>query len=119
MPPPQERTGILYAEGWGAPRPLAPVGSYDAGGPLGFRGAFLALASPVAARPVRLDGIDLSQLRARWPEIRAVMFTSYSLEDEIYAALEAGAWAYVRKGAARAELLQAIRTVHSGQRHIP
>ena len=47
------------------------------------------------------------------------MFTSYCLEEEVYAALEAGAWAYVRKGAVRAELLQAIRTVHSGQRHIP
>src|SRR5262245_51729317 len=68
----------------------------------------------------RVSGIQLlSQLRDRWPDIRAVMFTSYDLEEEVYAALEAGAWAYVRKGAARAELLQAIRAVHSGQRHIP
>lgn len=77
----------------------------------------------VAVLDLRLPGTSgiqlLSQLRSRWPEMRAVMFTSYSLEEEVYAALEAGAWAYVRKGAVRAELLHAIRTVHSGQRHIP
>jgi two-component system, NarL family, response regulator len=77
----------------------------------------------VAVLDLRLPGISgiqlLAQLRARWPEMRAVMFTSYFLEEEVYAALEAGAWAYVRKGAVRAELLQVIRTVHSGQRHIP
>jgi two-component system NarL family response regulator len=77
----------------------------------------------VAVLDLRLPGISgiqlLYQLRSRWPEIRAVMFTSYCLEEEVYAALEAGAWAYVRKGAVRAELLQAIREVHSGQRHIP
>lgn len=85
----------------------------------------LNVAEPpdVAILDVRLPGTSgiqlLSQLRFRWPDIRAVMFTSYDLEEEIYAALEAGAWAYVRKGVARAELLQAIRTVHSGQRYIP
>jgi len=87
----------------------------------------LALNMPepphVAVLDLRLPGISgiqlLSQLRSRWPEIRAVMFTSYCLEEEVYAALAAGAWAYVRKGAVRAELLHVIRTVHSGQRHIP
>jgi two-component system NarL family response regulator len=77
----------------------------------------------VAVLDLRLPGISgiqlLSQLRARWPDIRPVMFTSFGLEEEVYDALEAGAWAYVRKGAARTELLQAIRTVQSGQRHIP
>ncbi len=77
----------------------------------------------VAVLDLRLPGIGgiklLSQLRSRWPEMRTVIFTSYGLEEEVYAALEAGAWAYVRKGAVRAELLHAIRTVHSGQRHIP
>jgi len=83
----------------------------------------LSEAPHVAVLDLRLPGISgiqlLLQLRARWQDIRAVMFTSYGLEEEVYAALEAGAWAYVRKGAGRAELLQAIRAVHSGQRHIP
>lgn len=80
-------------------------------------------APHVAVLDLRLPGISgiqlLSQLRLRWPGMRAVIFTSYFLEEEVYAAVAAGAWAYVRKGAVRAELLQVIRTVHSGQRHIP
>lgn len=85
----------------------------------------LSVAPPpqVAVLDLRLPGISgiqlVTLLRSRWPEIRTVMFTSYCLEEEVYAALEAGAWAYVRKGAVRAELLQAIRSVHSGRRHIP
>lgn len=87
----------------------------------------LALQTPeppdVAVLDLRLPGISgiqlLSQLPSRWPAIRSVVFTSYCLEEEVYAALAAGAWAYVRKGAIRAELLHAIRTVHSGERHIP
>ena len=65
------------------------------------------------------SGIDVAaQLHAQWPEARIIMFTSYAREEEIYEALRAGAWSYIRKGAARSELLQAIRAVHAGQRYI-
>jgi DNA-binding NarL/FixJ family response regulator len=46
------------------------------------------------------------------------MFTSFAREQEIYEAFKAGACSYIRKGAARSELLQAIRAVHQGQRYI-
>jgi two-component system, NarL family, response regulator len=66
-----------------------------------------------------LSGIDLAaRLRARWPELRVIMFTSFAREQEIYEAFKAGACSYIRKGAARSELLQAIRAVHQGQRYI-
>ncbi|MGH9888440.1 MAG: response regulator [bacterium] len=66
-----------------------------------------------------LSGIDVaSHLRLRWPELRVIMFTSFAREHEIYEAFRAGICSYVRKGAARAELLQAIRAVHMGQRYI-
>jgi DNA-binding NarL/FixJ family response regulator len=66
-----------------------------------------------------VSGIDLAtKMQAQWPGARIIMFTSYAREEEIYDALKAGAWSYIRKGAARSELLQAIRAVHAGQRYI-
>jgi len=65
------------------------------------------------------SGIDVAQrLQALRPSCRIIMFTSFAREEEIYEALKAGAWSYIRKGAARSELLQAIRAVHAGQRYI-
>ena len=65
------------------------------------------------------SGIDVAQrLQAQRPSCRIIMFTSFAREEEIYEALKAGAWSYIRKGAARSELLQAIRAVHAGQRYI-
>lgn len=66
-----------------------------------------------------MSGIDLAaRLRARWPELRVIMFTSFAREQEIYEAFEAGICSYIRKGAARSELLEAIRAVHRGQRYV-
>jgi two-component system NarL family response regulator len=66
-----------------------------------------------------MSGIDIAaRLRAQTSDARIIMFTSYAREEEIYEALKAGAWSYIRKGAARTELLQAIRAVHAGQRYI-
>jgi DNA-binding NarL/FixJ family response regulator len=84
--------------------------------------AFAAEMPDVTLMDLRLpgaSGIDLAaKLQAQHPGARIIMFTSYAREEEIYEALKAGAWSYIRKGAARSELLQAIRAVHSGQRYI-
>ena len=84
--------------------------------------AFAAEAPDVTLMDLRLpdmSGIDLAgKLQARWPGSRIVMFTSFARGEEVYEALKAGAWSYIRKGAARSELLQDIRTVHAGQRYI-
>jgi RNA polymerase sigma factor (sigma-70 family) len=84
--------------------------------------AFAADPPDVTLMDLRLpgmSGIDLAaRVQSQWPGARIIMFTSYAREEEIYEALKAGAWSYIRKGAARSELLQAIRAVHSGQRYI-
>jgi two-component system, NarL family, response regulator len=83
---------------------------------------FAAQKPDVTLMDVRLpgmSGIDVAaRLRAQTSDARIIMFTSYAREEEIYEALKAGAWSYIRKGAARSELLQAIRAVHAGQRYI-
>jgi len=84
--------------------------------------AFAKEAPDVTLMDLRLpgtSGIDLAtRIQTQWPGARIIMFTSYAREEEIYEALRAGAWSYIRKGAARSELLQAIRAVHAGQRYI-
>jgi two-component system NarL family response regulator len=66
-----------------------------------------------------LSGIELAtRLRARQPELRVIMFTSFAREQEIYEAFKAGVCSYIRKGAARSELLHAIRAVHQGLRYV-
>jgi DNA-binding NarL/FixJ family response regulator len=87
-----------------------------------------ALAVFAAERPdvtlmdLRLPGASgievATRIQEQWPGARIMMFTSFAREEEIYEALKAGAWSYVRKGVARSELLQAIRTVFAGQRYI-
>jgi len=48
-----------------------------------------------------------------------IVLTSVAGDEEIYRALEAGARGYLFKDMVRRELVQAIRTVHKGQRYIP
>ena len=48
-----------------------------------------------------------------------IVLTTVAGDEDIYRALEAGARGYLFKDMARKELVQAIRTVHRGQRYIP
>jgi DNA-binding NarL/FixJ family response regulator len=70
----------------------------------------------------RLPGMNGSQVTAaitkEFPLAKVLMLSTHSGEEEIYRALKAGAHGYVLKGAIREELLTAIRTVHSGKRHV-
>ena len=65
------------------------------------------------------SGIELiAALRQVCPEIKILVLTAHNSEEYIRAALNAGAHGYVLKDASRAELLQAIRTVLSGQTYL-
>jgi two-component system NarL family response regulator len=84
--------------------------------------AFAALEVDVTLIDLRLaegSGVDIvAQLHSRSPQARVVMFSSYAREQEIYAALKAGVFSYVRKAAPPGELLRAIRAAHEGRRYI-
>ncbi|MBN9663348.1 MAG: response regulator transcription factor [Acidobacteria bacterium] len=72
---------------------------------------------------VRLQGetgIDaLITIRAEFPDARVIMLTTSEGDGEIGRALRAGAAAYLLKSSPNHELINAIRTVHAGQRHVP
>ena len=67
-----------------------------------------------------LSGVEaIRSIRKERPKLRFIVLTTYEGDEDIHRALEAGAQAYILKGMSHAELVNAIRTVHSGLKYIP
>lgn len=67
-----------------------------------------------------MSGIDaLIAIRAEFPEARVIMLTTFEGDVEIQRALKAGARGYMLKSAPPKELVETIRQVHRGKKHIP
>jgi two-component system, NarL family, response regulator len=65
------------------------------------------------------SGIEaIRQLRAEFPRARIVVLTTYRGDVNARDALSAGAQGYLLKSVLRAELVEAIRRVHAGHRHV-
>jgi DNA-binding NarL/FixJ family response regulator len=66
-----------------------------------------------------MTGIELLKaIRATPSPPKALVLTSYSSDEEIYRAIEAGAQGYLLKSAPQAEIVTAIRAVYRGRNHI-
>ena len=66
------------------------------------------------------NGVDaLIAIRGEFPEARIIILTTSDADAEIQRALKAGASAYVLKSTPKAELLDVIRSVHAGKKHVP
>lgn len=64
----------------------------------------------------QMSGIDaISAIRNEFPDARIVVLTTYAGDVQVMRALKAGAQGYILKALLRKELLEAIRSVHSGQ----
>lgn len=67
-----------------------------------------------------LDGIEaIRRLRAADPAVQVVVLTAFDTDERIVGAIQAGAQGYLLKGAPRAEIFTAIRTVSAGGALIP
>jgi two-component system, NarL family, response regulator len=67
-----------------------------------------------------LSGVEaIRAIRKSHPKLRFIVLTTYDGDEDIHRALEAGAQAYILKGMSHNELVNAIRTVHSGLKYIP
>jgi DNA-binding NarL/FixJ family response regulator len=67
-----------------------------------------------------VSGVDaIVKIRAEFPNARIIVLTTYAGDVQAVRALRAGAVGYLLKGTLRKELLDTIRAVHSGRRHIP
>ncbi len=72
---------------------------------------------------LRLPGISgvevIRAVRARHPDARFVVLTTYEGDEDIHQALEAGARSYIVKGMPHNALVNALRRVHTGGRFLP
>lgn len=77
----------------------------------------------VTLMDLRLPGTNgtdaLIAIRGEFPHARVIMLTTSDSDGEIQRALRAGAAAYMLKSMPKNELLDVIRSVHSGKRHVP
>jgi DNA-binding NarL/FixJ family response regulator len=58
-------------------------------------------------------------IQKEFPEGRIIVITTFDCDEDIYRACESGAKAYLFKDASKDEIINAIRTVHAGQRWLP
>lgn len=66
-----------------------------------------------------MNGADAtSAIHERDPKCRVIVLSMYSEREYVRRALKAGAAGYVIKRSASAELVEAIRAVHAGQRYL-
>jgi len=67
-----------------------------------------------------LSGIQtLEKLKAIAPNTRPIILSSFEYDEEIHAAVKAGAQGYLHKEAPADEILNAIRAVHGGNQAFP
>ena len=68
----------------------------------------------------RMNGVDaIIAIRKEAPGAKIIVLTTYAGDAQAMRALKAGATGYLLKSALRKELLDTVRTIHAGRRHIP
>jgi two-component system NarL family response regulator len=66
-----------------------------------------------------LSGVEATRAICReFPGASIIMLSTHDSEEDVYQSLEAGAYTYLLKTAAREELIHTIRAVHAGERCI-
>jgi DNA-binding NarL/FixJ family response regulator len=67
-----------------------------------------------------MSGIDaVRAIRGEFRDARIIMLTTFDGDADIRRSLEAGAQGYLLKSMPRPELLETIRKVYGGRRHVP
>jgi len=67
-----------------------------------------------------VNGIDaILKIREEFPDARIIVLTTYAGDAQAARAFKAGASGYLLKNMVRKELIDTIRTVHTGKKRIP
>lgn len=80
------------------------------------------LAPDITLMDVRMPGTGgieaMAAIRARSPQALIIALSTYSGDEEVHRALQAGARAYLTKDVLDTELVKTIRTVQEGRTHL-
>jgi DNA-binding NarL/FixJ family response regulator len=83
---------------------------------------YLELRPDVTLMDLQMPGMNgveaIGAIHAENPHARIVVLTTYAGDAQAVRALRAGAAGYLLKSSLRTELVDAIRDVHRGQRHV-
>lgn len=83
---------------------------------------FRALRPDVTLMDLQMPGMNgveaIAAIRSDDPGARIIVLTTYMGDAQVMRALKAGAVGYLLKSGLRTELIDAIRDVHRGQRHL-
>jgi DNA-binding NarL/FixJ family response regulator len=67
----------------------------------------------------KVNGTEaIIRIRSEFPDAKILVFSTYAGDVQVLHAIKAGARGYLLKGNVRTELLDAIRTVHSGRKRM-
>ena len=67
-------------------------------------------------RMPKMDGVQCTKIiKGNYPNVKIIILTSFDDDEFVYNALKFGASGYLLKGVSMDELVNAIRTVHSGR----
>ena len=115
---PMFRAGVVAS--LGAAPDIEVVGeAEDAAGRARVRRASSCRTSHCSTSPCRAVGSSAARdITAACPATRVVMLTVSEDEDDLLAAMKAGASGYVLKGAGATELLGVLRSVHAGEVYV-
>ncbi|MDQ3622327.1 MAG: response regulator transcription factor [Verrucomicrobiota bacterium] len=71
-------------------------------------------------RMPKMDGLDVVRaIRAKHPDARIVIITTFAGDEDIFRSLKAGAMGYLLKDAPRQQIIEAVRIVSAGEQYIP
>jgi two-component system, NarL family, response regulator len=80
-------------------------------------------AADVMLLDLRMPGLSgvktIQEIRRSGHLIRIIVLTSFETDEDIYRAIQAGAQGYLLKDTSLKEMIEAIKSVHSGKRYIP
>lgn len=61
----------------------------------------------------------ITRIRKKYPEARILVVSSFDGEEEVYRVMKSGARGYMLKDSSPESILEGVKAIHSGRRHLP